>query len=44
LTAGFGQERVGRVGPLDRASPSIALGEEGQDPLGTWAVRRSRWA
>jgi hypothetical protein len=33
LTEDFGHELVGRVGPLDRASPSIALGEEGQDAL-----------
>jgi hypothetical protein len=33
LTANFGQELVGSVGPLDRTSPSIACGGEGSDAV-----------
>ena len=33
LTANFGQELVGSVGPLERTSPSIACGEEGSDAV-----------
>jgi hypothetical protein len=33
LTADFDQELLGGVGPPDRLSPAVALGEEGQDAL-----------
>src|SRR5262249_39722632 len=33
LTADFGQELLGGVGPLDRLSPTVALGEKAQDAL-----------
>ena len=33
LAADFDQELLGGVGPPDRLSPAVALGEEGQNPL-----------